>query len=151
MFGVTSAVLHGLLLPHYGAEVPAFCSAGGPLSRSNVPCPPTRSPSPCHCQPPSPPFQPETRHLYLLTRHPPTPPTNLYAWFLRRAFTAIFVPPTAATFQQRLVIRLSEAEGPAPCLPADGWPVGLYLSRTDAASAGVRRLSLLTALSESDL
>lgn len=51
--------------------------------------------------------------------------------------------------EQRLVPEWWESWGPA--LPTDGRPVGLYRSRTDAALAAARRLSLWTALSGSDL
>lgn len=44
-----------------------------------------------HCQPPSPPFHPQTRHLYLSTGYVSHTPTNLYAWLFQRGFTAIFV------------------------------------------------------------
>lgn len=52
-------------------------------------------------------FNPETLHLYLLTGYASHTPTNLYAWFLQRGFTAIFVPPSAAPQEQE-----------APCIPA---------------------------------
>lgn len=54
-----------------------------------------------------------------------------------------FVPPPVPLAER------SESAGPAP--RTDGRPVGLYLSRTDAALAAARRLSLLTALSVSAL
>lgn len=38
----------------------------------------------------------------------------------------------------------------APCLPADGRPVGLYLGGTDAASAGLGRLSMRLFISVTD-
>lgn len=95
-------------------------------------------------------------HLYLLTSYASHTPTNLYAWSLQKGFTAIFVPPTATSQEQAapcipaavghsdivFPLRL-ESMGPALCLRTDGWPVCIYLSRTDAALAGAHRLSWL--------
>lgn len=95
-------------------------------------------------------------HLYLLTSYVSHTPTNLYAWSLQKGFTAIFVPPTATSQEQEALcipaavghsdivfpLRL-ESMGPALCLRTDGWPVCIYLSRTDAALAGAQRLSWL--------
>ena len=81
MYCVTFAALRGLLLSHYGMKPlwcwPAVCSRGGPLSERRVLSPPLTI-----VKPPSPPFHPETWHLYLLAGYASHTPTNLYARFL---------------------------------------------------------------------
>lgn len=71
-------------------------------------------------------FNPETWHLYLLTGFASHTPTNLYAWFLQRGFTAIFVPPTAAP-----------RELEAPCIPA---AAGHWVNSIEAVQLSVSRL-----------
>lgn len=81
---------------------------------------------------------------------------NLSAWVLQGGSQpSLFLPPAPlesrrlGPVQQRRVTEWWESLGPA--LLTDGWPVWLYLSRTDAALAVAHRLSLLTVLSEPDL
>lgn len=85
-----------------------------------------------------------TRDSLRKARRPPLslPPLPLWSEGLR-------------AFLQRLVTgslpSRRESVGPAPCLPPDGWPVWLYLSRTTTVLAGSQRLSPPTALSGPDL
>lgn len=73
-------------------------------------------------------------------------PTNLYAWFLQRGFTATFVPPTTASRVQEAlhipaaaghwVVSIEAGEHGSSFLSLDWWMACLTLSEQDGRCVG---------------
>lgn len=132
---MTSAVFHGLLLSHHGSKL--LGCLGGPLLERHVASPSASIST----------LSPRDTALPLSLVHSLI---SLHESSRESLQPSLLLPPAPLrAFQQRLVLEWWESLGPA--LPTDGRPVGLYQSRTDAALAAARRLSLLPALSGSDL
>lgn len=101
---------------------------------------------PRHCWPPSPPFYAEMWHLYLSTIYMSHTPTNFYAWSPQKEFTAIFVPPTAASQEQEAlripaavghwVVSIEAGEHGSSSLSPDWWMACLTLSEQDGHCVG---------------